>query len=122
MSANVRKGLRFENRARAYLQQRGLELLQANFRCRFGEIDLVMRDGDSVCFVEVRFRKSTGFGGAAASITPAKRGRIVKAALHYLAQHRELARLALRFDALLIQQARGGELDFDWIRNAFYAE
>ena len=68
MSKNLRKGLRFEDQARNYLQASGLVLLHANYRCRFGEIDLVMRDGDTLCFIEVKFRKSRFFGGAAASI------------------------------------------------------
>ena len=123
MSVNQRKGLRFEKEAGKYLERQGLELLQSNYRCRFGEIDLVMLDADSICFVEVRFRSSDRFGGASASITPAKQRRIVKAALCYLSQHRRLAQHAPRFDALLIQRRQSGaELEFDWIPNAFYAE
>lgn len=119
---SLRKGLRFEDQARRYLGARGLELMEANYRCRFGEIDLVMRDGDTICFIEVRFRKSLDFGGASASITPAKQRRIVKAALFYLSGKRQSMRQALRFDALLIQQHAGSELEYNWIRNAFYAE
>jgi putative endonuclease len=122
MSINVRKGLRYEDQARAYLQQRGLELLESNYRCRLGEIDLIMRDGDTVCFIEVRFRGSTDFGGASASITPAKQRKIVKATLFYLSNHQRLTRQALRFDALLIQQQNDNRLEFNWIQNAFYAE
>ena len=122
MSINVRKGLRYEDRAREFLQQRGLELLQSNFRCRLGEIDLIMRDGNTVCFIEVKFRGSTDFGGAAASITPSKQRKIIKTALFYLSRHERLARQALRFDALLIQRHNDNRLDFNWIENAFYAE
>jgi putative endonuclease len=82
-----------------------------------------MRDSDTLCFIEVRYRKSLDFGGASASITPAKQRRIVKAALFYLSSlTKNPARQALRFDALLIQQQAGADLDFNWIRNAFYAE
>ena len=119
---NLRKGLRFENQARRYLAARGLTLLQANYRCRFGEIDLVMRDRDTLCFIEVRYRNSLDFGGASASITPAKQRRIVKAALFYLSGRNAAMQQPLRFDALLIQQQAGGALEFEWIRNAFYAE
>ena len=123
MSVNQRKGLRFEKEAGKYLERQGLELLQCNYRCRFGEIDLIMHDADSICFIEVRFRSSDRFGGASASITPAKQRRIVKAALCYLSQNRQPGKRAPRFDALLIQRRQdGGELDFDWIQNAFYAE
>ena len=123
MSVNQRKGLRFEKEAGKYLERQGLELLQSNYRCRFGEIDLITLDRDSICFVEVRFRSSDRFGGASASITPAKQRKIVKAALCYLSQNRALAGWAPRFDALLIQRRQSGAaLEFDWIPNAFYAE
>jgi putative endonuclease len=122
MNTNLRKGLRFEGLARQYLSARGLKLMESNYRCRFGEIDLIMRDAQTLCFIEVRFRNSLDFGGAAASITPAKQRRIIKAALFYLsAQHRGLNQ-ALRFDALLIQQQDRGKLDYNWIQSAFYAE
>ena len=114
--------MRFEQQARDYLCAQGLRLLKSNYHCRFGEIDLIMRDADTVCFIEVRFRKSLGFGGASASITAAKRRRIVKTALFYLSSHRRLLNQSLRFDALLIQQQADDGLDFNWIRNAFYAE
>ncbi len=122
MSNNLRKGRRFEKQARDFLGARGLRLLQSNYRCRFGEIDLIMRDADAICFIEVRFRKSLNFGGASASITAAKQRKIVKTALFYLGSHRNLHNQPLRFDALLIQQQADGSHDFNWIRNAFYAE
>jgi len=122
MNLNLRKGLRFEDQARRYLSARGLELLESNYRCRFGEIDLIMRDAQTLCFIEVRFRSSLDFGGASASITVAKQRRIIKAALFYLsAQHQKLDQ-AMRFDALLIQQQAKGKLDYNWIQGAFYAE
>jgi putative endonuclease len=114
--------MRFEKLARDYLCAQGLRLLQSNYHCRFGEIDLIMRDADSVCFIEVRFRNTLNFGGASASITAAKQRRIVKTALFYLSANRSLQNKPLRFDALLIQQQAGGGQDFNWIRNAFYAE
>ncbi len=122
MNINLRKGLRFEDRARNYLLERGLQLIQSNYHCRFGEIDLIMLDRDSVCFIEVKFRRSLAFGGAAASIPHSKQRKIVRTALFYLAAHKRLARHALRFDALLIQQQATGNNDFNWIKNAFYAE
>jgi putative endonuclease len=122
MSITLRKGLRYETRAREYLQRQGLELVQANYRCRLGEVDLIMRDGDTVCFIEVRFRKSLEFGGASASITRGKQRKIIKAALFFLLQHEHLANHALRFDALLIQQQSDGSHCYNWIQNAFYAE
>ena len=122
MSFSLRKGLRYEARARDYLLAHGLRLLEANFRCRFGEIDLIMEHADCVCFVEVRYRESLDYGGASASITRVKQRRIVKAALFYLSRHTRLAQRALRFDALLLQREADDRLGFDWIQNAFYAE
>ena len=122
MSKNLRKGLRFEDQARDYLQVHGLVLLQPNYRCRFGEIDLVMRDGDTLCFIEVKFRKSRLFGGAAASIPQAKQRKIIKTALFYIASHKHLANQPMRFDALLIQRQADGSNHINWIQNAFYAE
>jgi len=122
MNNNLRKGLRYEGLARRYLNAQGLCLLESNYRCRFGEIDLIMRDAQTLCFIEVRYRKSLNFGGASASITAAKQRRIIKAALLYLSTHHQAPNQALRFDALLIQQQGTTEHDFNWIQNAFYAE
>jgi len=122
MSTNFRKGLRFEDQARDYLLRHGLLLLQSNYRCRFGEIDLIMRDHNAVCFIEVKFRKSLSFGGAADAIPHSKQRKIIKTALFYLAAHQRLANHALRFDALLIQQQSNNTNHINWIKNAFYAE
>ena len=120
--SRLRKGLRFEDRARSYLEQRGLSLLAQNFRGRRGEIDLIMRDGERICFIEVKYRKSRAYGGAANAIPTAKRRRIVDTALYYLATHADARVLAPRFDALLIQENPDGGADTEWIKNAFYAE
>jgi len=117
-----RKGLRFEDRARAYLERRGLSLLSQNFHGRRGEIDLVMRDGDRICFIEVKYRKTLAYGGAANAIPPAKRRRIIDTALLYLSTRAEAKRLAPRFDAVLIQQLPDGGEAIEWIQNAFYAD
>lgn len=122
MHGNLGKGLHFEERARAWLTARGLQLLQANYRCRFGEIDLIMRDRETLCFVEVKYRRSSAFGGAAAAISPAKQRKLVRSAQCYLATRRALAGRPMRFDALLIQLDRDGTVCFNWIRDAFSAD
>lgn len=122
MLGRRRKGLRYEDRARQYLARRGLSLVAQNFRKRGGEIDLIMRDAQRICFIEVKYRDSTAYGGAASSISRAQQRRIVTTALHYLSAHRELSRLAPRFDALLIQRLPDGDERIEWIQNAFYAE
>ena len=103
----------YESAALEFLQKRGLVLVARNFRCRTGEIDLVMMDGDTLVFVEVRARASPEMGSAAESITPAKRRRILSAARYYLMKHD--AQPDCRFDAVLFE----GKDEPEWIRGAF---
>lgn len=107
----VARGREAETQAAAYLEGCGLHLIARNFRVRGGEIDLIMRDHATLVFVEVRQRKRSGFGGAGASITAAKRRRIVLAARHWLAWRGDCA---CRFDCVLINDAR-----IEWLRDAF---
>ena len=100
--------------AAAFLEQKGLRVIARNYRCRLGEIDLVASEGVTTVFVEVRQRSSSAFGGAAASITSAKRQRLLRAARHYLSGLRILPQC--RFDALLIE---GDPPRIEWVRNAF---
>ena len=103
-----------EKLAAAYLNRQGLKLVASNYQCRFGEIDLIMRDGKSIVFVEVRLRSNTSFGGAAMSITPSKQQRLARTAEHYLQQHGESA---CRFDAILMSKMDMENIE--WIKNAF---
>jgi putative endonuclease len=106
-------GARAEALAAAYLEAQGLAIVARNFRNRHGELDLVARDGATLVFVEVRLRRRGDFGGAAASITAAKRGRMVKAAQGYLATlPREPA---CRFDAVLLDALDPGRIE--WLRD-----
>lgn len=107
-------GAQAEQAAAAYLVKRGLQLVEKNYRCRFGEIDLIMRVGVTLVFVEVRSRSSRAFGGAAASIDAHKQRKLIAAAQHYLAQLGKPP--PCRFDALLFE---GSEIE--WIPNAFSA-
>ncbi|MBI1395103.1 MAG: YraN family protein [Betaproteobacteria bacterium] len=104
-----------EDLALAHLSSRGLVLRARNYRCRFGEIDLVMTDGATLVFVEVRRRTNPRFATAAESITQQKRSRLIATAGHYLAQARVDS--PCRFDAVLVD--RDGRID--WIRDAFGA-
>ncbi len=115
MSSAGNKGSDAEQCATIFLQQQKLALLERNYRCRFGEIDLIMREGNTVVFVEVRMRSSDRFGGAAASITAAKQLKLTRAARHYLAGCE--GDFPYRFDAILISGERENEIE--WIRNAF---
>lgn len=109
-----RDGQAGEDRALAYLRQRGMRLIERNFRCKGGEIDLVLSEADTLVFVEVRKRADRSHGGAAASITAAKQRRLLLAAQLYLQRYREPP--ACRFDVIAID---GDTLE--WIKNAIEA-
>jgi len=115
-SRSGRLGAQAEALAARRLQQAGWSIVARNFRCRLGELDLVARRGALLIIAEVRLRTGTRFGGPAASITAAKRARIVRAAGYLLLCRPELARCRLRFDALLLR-SRAGEIE--WIEDAF---
>ena len=104
-----------EQQALDHLRAAGLRLLGRNFRCRRGEIDLVMMDGATLVCVEVRYRAGEGFGGAAASVTWRKQLRIARATRYLLMRHAELRRHPVRFDVVAL--SAGGRID--WIRHAF---
>jgi putative endonuclease len=112
-------GRRGEDAALAHLESAGLRLLARNYRCRGGEIDLVMLEGATLVLVEVRLRSSARFGGAAASVGPRKQRRFTLAARHLLLAHREYRGMPARFDVVAIDgdAPAGGKID--WIRDAF---
>ena len=109
-----RRGEEAEELAVRYLAAQGLVVVARNFRTRFGEVDVVARDGATLVFVEVRARTWSAFGGAAASVDARKQRRIIAAARHYLA--RLGAEPACRFDVLTLQ---GPQAEPAWIRGAF---
>lgn len=113
-------GAAMENAAAEWLNARGLICIARNFRCRGGEIDLIMRDGRTLVFVEVRLRSRDDFGSAAESVTATKQRRIVHAAQYYLATHAGTADLACRFDVLAAKQ-EGEVIAWEWVQGAFYA-
>lgn len=100
-----------EDAALAFLRKQGLAEVERNFRCKGGEIDLIMRDGQTLVFVEVRLRSDARHGGAAASVTPAKQRRILIAAQLYLQRFRDVP--PCRIDVVAIDG-----LACEWIRNA----
>ena len=101
-----------EDRALAYLVRQGLQLRTRNFRCKSGEIDLIMADRETLVFVEVRKRSSMRYGGAAASVTPAKQARLIRAAYLYLTRYSVTP--PCRFDVIAFEQER-----MSWLKNAF---
>lgn len=105
-----------EDAALAYLEKAGLRLVLRNYRCKAGELDLVMLDGKTLVLVEVRYRASDQYGGAAASITYGKQRRIINAARHLLATRADLRRYPARFDVIAISALRK---EIQWIKGAF---
>src|SRR5690349_7544196 len=106
-------GVQAEDQAAAFLIRHGLRLKERNYRCRMGEIDLILQDGNALVFVEVRMRRSRAFGGAAESITASKRARLIAAARHYLAGKSPMP--PCRFDVVLIEADAAPR----WIKDAF---
>lgn len=100
-----------EDAALKHLLRHGLKLVKRNFRCKAGEIDLIMQDRDGLVFIEVRKRADQNHGGAAASITPAKQRRLLLAAQYFLMRYREMP--PCRFDVVAIDD---GELS--WMKDA----
>lgn len=107
------RGNHFETAAARHLTKHGLQLLETNYRSRLGEIDLIMCQDTTLVFVEVRYRKTNRFGGAAGSITPQKQRKIALTALHYLQTTRQ-TNTVCRFDAVTISAT-----SLEWIKDAF---
>ena len=111
-------GLLGEELALAHLLANKLTLVQRNYRCKLGELDLVMLDGSTLVLVEVRYRSHKEFGGAAASITWEKQRKLVRAAEHLLMKRAELRRYAARFDVIAIT-TDADMTQVEWIKSAF---
>jgi putative endonuclease len=121
-SADTRsRGAAVEAAARRYLIDAGLREVASNANYRIGELDLVMIDGATLVFVEVRYRRSARFGGGAGSIDVHKRRKLVRAAMVFLARNRRYANGACRFDVV---EAQGDPTapTLNWLRDAFRAD
>lgn len=113
-------GQTHEDTASAYLQKQGLKLLERNFCCKWGEIDLIMQDGPCVVFVEVRYRKNNQYGSGAESISTLKQKKLITTAQLFLSRKRWHHTYPCRFDVLSL----GGDTQstassIQWIRDAF---
>jgi putative endonuclease len=115
------KGLAYEKIALNYLSDQGLVHVDSNYRSKFGEIDLIMRDRDTLVFVEVRFRSASQYGNAASTITTSKQKKISKTANLFLTQ-RKLWNHPCRFDVISIDRsAPNRQESINWIPAAFDA-
>ena len=109
------KGDEKEKIAETFLSSKGLDLIERNFNSKVGEIDLIMKDGEYLVFIEVRYRDNKDYGGALASITPHKQRKFHKAAEFYLIKNFSNSPPPCRIDAIGIE----AENEIEWIKNAF---
>jgi putative endonuclease len=117
---NRQSGARWEKTAESFLRNHGLSLIQRNFSSRFGEIDLIMEDGKTLVFIEVKYRKSSHHGSGADAVTFHKQGRISRTAGWYLAKNPHRAEQFCRFDVISIDPQEKDQ-GINWIKNAFYS-
>ena len=114
-------GFAQEANAAQYLSQRGLLLIESNFSCRLGEIDLIMKDGDTLVFVEVRYRTRADFMDPVTSVDHRKQKKLLRSAATYLKYHGLTDRIPCRIDVLGINQSNvNGETEFKWIKDAIH--
>lgn len=121
MTAKTRQqisGNQAEDAALDFLQKQGLSLVQRNYSCLLGEIDIIMRDNDDIVFVEVRYRHNNHFGSGAESVNKPKQRKIIRTALHFMQKNARLAHHNMRFDVVSLASEQG-RFRIDWIDNAF---
>lgn len=124
MFRSIDIGKNAENHARLYLQENGLTYVESNYRCRYGEIDLIMRDKTTTVFVEVRYRKNTSFGSGAETVDYKKQRKILATASHYLQSHRTSTQHGCRIDVISITSSNpqsSESLKIHWIPDAIQA-
>lgn len=107
-----------ESLASEYLTSRGFKIVLRNYRCKFGEIDIIAKDADTLVFIEVKTRSSSRFGSPASAVTLKKQQQISKVASHYL-QKENLFDSAIRFDVVSVIQPHSGSTTIELIANAF---
>ncbi len=114
VSPSQKTGHLKEKLALQYLTTQGLVLLESNYRTKTGEIDLIMKHNNHLVFVEVRYRRSSAYGGSEESITLQKQKKLIRTAQYYLSQHRCHDQYACRFDVISLNHS-----EINWIPNAF---
>lgn len=117
-SDRARDGAAAEGRAAAFLEQAGLRLVARNYRSPHGEVDLIMQQGETLVFVEVRFRGRADFGTPAETVDHRKQSRLRATAEHYRQHDHRASKRPCRFDIVAVTSSRGGDR-LEWIRDAF---
>lgn len=116
-------GYKAESLACQFLIDKGMTLVERNYRTRRGEIDLIMQTTNSIIFVEVKYRGNKKFGSAEESITISKQKKIIAAAQEYLFRNGHGENTCIRFDALIIEPSKNGQpsCTINWIQNILTA-
>jgi len=120
LAPHLESGQRAEELALATLKARGLTLVERNYSCPQGELDLVLLDAGCLVVVEVRYRRDASRGSAAESVGPEKRRKLTRATEHFLRSHADLRRKPLRFDVVAVA-GEGESVAVEWIQDAFQA-
>ncbi len=111
-----------ENLAKKHLRQQGITIIAENYHTRYGEIDLIAQEGETLLFIEVRVRNNPRYGSALESITPQKQARILKSVAHYLQHHNIGVEQNMRIDVIGIEATPdGADFTLEWVKNAFSA-
>lgn len=113
-------GEKAESEVSDYLQKQGLSLVERNYFCKAGEIDLIMQDNDILVFVEVRFRKKSKYGTGVESVTKSKQQKIIRAAKYYLLEKNSFDKINCRFD--VVASTHDNENKMLWIKDAFWVK
>jgi len=111
-------GNQLETFAKTILEKEGCKIVALNFQCKLGEIDIIARDGSTLIFVEVRYRKHANFGGALASVDYKKQQKLIKTAQLYLIENKLTNNTSCRFDVFAIE-GPVNRLEYNWLKNAF---
>jgi putative endonuclease len=109
-----------EQLAARYLKEQGCRILEQNYRLRFGEVDLIVRDRDTLCFVEVKTRRSLAYGPGGEAVVRSKQRQLTRVALSYL-QEKNLVNVSARFDVIVITNLSDDAPEIEWFKNAFDA-
>jgi putative endonuclease len=102
----------------SFLEEKGCRIIERNFRCWMGEIDIIARDGSYLCFIEVKFRKDNSYGDAKEAVNYSKQKRISKVSSFYLYSKKVSFDSPIRYD-VIAESVDDGILTFDWVKNAF---
>jgi putative endonuclease len=123
-NSSIAIGQQAEDSALKFLQTKGMRLIARNYRCKLGEIDLVMQHDGALVFVEVRYRQQSNFGDGAESVDFRKQQKIIKSAEHFLQQHRQYSQSPCRIDVISISKQHNNTdcpETIKWIPNAIQA-